>query len=405
MPPKNSSIKSASNRPISKSRLGRSFSEYAGIKDATRAMSRAFSDADKLGLNSAISKLQSAKGSDDEITELDNLIKYLDENGFTPRSIEGQLNEAYGMDAPRKMVVVTAIKKANLGKIPDGPMMSEVSAGIITLILSAGSAVFNSIVFKKAFNNLLMMTNYIIGKTLWHVIDSIFSGIMAIPGLIATHPYVSASLSALILLGYLRNSSLIGRILGRAKKDIKNKSKIAPLEEQIKSADYLYAWGEAYAKNSARNVRINSFLKFFVGMTKDDMISLYQALQAGDGFSKFFVGKYHSGPSAATTALKNQKRIRKIASDFSDDIGALLDYIEKNHAHGAKAFQEGVFSPPPGWDVPAIPDGGSSRRRRKSSRKPRNKRKTIRKKVSKTKNIRKRTLNKKSKKRSKRLRK
>jgi len=113
-----------------------------------------------------------------------------------------------------------------------------------------------------------------------------------------------------------------------------------------------------------------------------------------------------SGPVAAAGLISDQltifgNRVGEALTNINGTLNNVRDFVQETARDaGVPILDVNVFQVRP---LPST-GGSSSRRRKKSSRKPRNKRKTIRKKVSKTKNIRKRTLNKKSKKRSKKLR-
>jgi len=337
---------------------------------------------------------------------MDELIEYYVDKKLTPRTIQNQLSDVYAPGAPRKKInkILSAAQSASA---KGSAVVGRVTAGIIAIILTAGSTVLNSYIFNTAIHFILTGSNYLTSVSISAIINSIISSVAALPAVVYNNPYISGVLSFLFILSYFHNEKFFKHLGTRAAATFARNTAMSSESEQKARADIVYNWITARLSKQVSEFSWKGLLPFFSGMNLEDIQKLRADIKDGEGYTtKFFEGHYHEGPSATGTILKNQTEFIEMVKEFISDLNKALKYLEQIAASTTELvdkLQGYGDSSDSGDEVDKDDDvgGGSSRRRKKSSRKPRNKRKTIRKKVSKT---RKRTLNKKSKKRSKKLR-
>ena len=167
-----------------------------------KSLNKAFDEASENYIEKLLDEIANAVPSK-VIPLMDELIEYYVDNKLTPRTIQNQLNETYAPGAPRKKInrILSAAQSAK----GSAAVVGRVTAGIIAIILTAGSTVLNSYIFNTAIHFILTGSNYLTSVSISAIINSIISSVAAIPTVVSNSPYISGVLSFLFILSYFRN--------------------------------------------------------------------------------------------------------------------------------------------------------------------------------------------------------
>jgi hypothetical protein len=273
--------------------------------------------------------------------------------------------------------------------------LSKISTWLVTTCTVAVSACGNTYLFNLILKIATYLSELIFTFGVKYVYDFFISILTMTVTTMGGAPCLSATIFTVVACAmsmvYHKYRVGIQTVGAQGLQTLREKVTATPSEpEQIQAVET--AVETFYNKIKKINeIKRRHIVNILSGMDEKQITKLFEDLRnetTTEVFEKIKAGEYHD-----SIALVN-----KIAPDLKEFLAELKKIAVSTDNLAAQLHGYDYDS---GDEV----DGGSSKRRKKSSRKPRSKRRTIRRKVSKTRNIRKRTLNKKSKKRSKRLRK